>query len=100
MVNFAVRTSWGGDTGCEAGAPCPAASAATDTAAIMNVRMACLEYRFTMVSPLAGRAGYGSAKTNSVLPAAGRNSGVRRLNAPDVSDVPVLAATYCLPSTA
>lgn len=44
--------------------------------------------------------GQGSAKTNSVFPADGRNSGVSRLKAPDVSDVPVLTATYCLPSTA
>ena len=42
----------------------------------------------------------GSAKTNSVLPSLGRSSGVIRLNIPDVSDVPVLTATYCRPPAA
>ena len=50
--------------------------------------------------PLDPASDQGSAKTNSVFPADGRNSGVSRLNALDVSDVPVLTATYCFPSTA
>ena len=41
-----------------------------------------------------------NANTNSVFPLLGRSSGVRRLKAPDVSDRPVLTATYCLPPTA
>ena len=41
-----------------------------------------------------------SANTNSVFPLLGRSSGVRRLKAPEVSDRPVLTATYCFPSTA
>ena len=42
----------------------------------------------------------GRANTNSVLPLLGRSSGVRRLKAPDVSERPVLTATYWRPSWA
>ena len=42
----------------------------------------------------------GSANTKRVLPALGRSSGVRRLKAPDVSERPVLTATYWRPSWA
>ena len=41
-----------------------------------------------------------SAKTNRLLPALGRSSGVRRVKPDAVPDVPVLTATYCRPSTA
>ena len=43
---------------------------------------------------------HGRANTNSVLPLLGRSSGVRRLKAPDVSERPVLTATYWRPSWA
>ena len=43
---------------------------------------------------------YGSAKTNRLLPRLGRSSGVRRMLSWELSDEPVLAATYCTPSTA
>ena len=42
----------------------------------------------------------GSAKTNSVLPLLGRSSGVSRLKAAEVSERPVLTATYWRPSWA
>ena len=47
-----------------------------------------------------GRGGYGSAKTNRLLPRLGRSSGVRRMLSCELSDEPVLATTYCTPSTA
>ena len=43
---------------------------------------------------------YGSAKTKMLLPLLGRSSGVRRMLSRELSDEPVLATTYCLPSTA
>ena len=46
------------------------------------------------------RPGQGNANTKSVLPSLGRSSGVMRLNIADVSDWPVLTATYCRPPAA
>ena len=44
--------------------------------------------------------GYGNAKTKMLLPLLGRSSGVSRMLSRELSDDPVLATTYCLPSTA